>query len=96
MCVCLLLLACSVAQVNREFVKLNASTASLHLTGNAAEEAGHYQQATTPLNELKKESGPETLLDRSDLKAMIQNAVQGTQQAKNYLRKLPVLFGTSR
>lgn len=55
----------------------------LHLTGNAKESAGHFQQAATLWNEISKEAGAEKLLNRADLKAMNQEATQGAQQAKN-------------
>jgi serine/threonine protein kinase/tetratricopeptide (TPR) repeat protein len=59
----------------------------MHSTGNATDAAVHYQQATALWNELKKESGAEKVLERSDLKAMVQEASQGAQQAKNELKK---------
>ncbi len=55
----------------------------IHLTGNATEAAGHYGRATALWNELSKESGAEKLQERADLKAMVQEATRGAQQAKN-------------
>ena len=47
---------------------------TLRLSGNASEASSHYRQAVSQLNELKKEPGAEKLLERSDLKAMYEEA----------------------
>ena len=52
---------------------------TLRLSGNAGEASGHYQQTITILNEMKKESGAEHLLDRSDLKTIYAEASHWTQ-----------------
>jgi hypothetical protein len=39
----------------------------LRLTGNGAEAGNQYQQAITLLDDIKKESGAEHVMDRSDL-----------------------------
>jgi len=51
--------------------------------GNTSEAAVHYRQALTELDELKKEPGAEKLLERSDLKAMYEEATRGAGEAKS-------------
>ncbi len=54
----------------------------LRLTGSPSEAAGHFQQSVNLLNDLKKESGAEKLLQRSDLKSLYEEASQAAGQAK--------------
>jgi tetratricopeptide (TPR) repeat protein len=46
----------------------------LRLTGNTDEAAGHYQKTLSLLDEMKKESGAEHLVDRSDMRAIYEEA----------------------
>ena len=55
---------------------------TLRFSGDAAEAAGHYRQALTTLDELKKEPGAERLLDRSDLKTIYSEATHWSQAGK--------------
>jgi tetratricopeptide (TPR) repeat protein len=55
---------------------------ALRLSGNAGEAAGHYQQTLAMLDEMKKESGAERLLDRSDLKTIYAEATRWSQAGK--------------
>jgi tetratricopeptide (TPR) repeat protein/predicted Ser/Thr protein kinase len=56
---------------------------ALRLSGNAGEASGHYQQAVTMLDEMKKEAGAEHLLDRSDLKPIYAESVHWSQASKS-------------
>jgi len=53
------------------------------LSGNAGEASSHYRQVISQLDELKKEPGAEKLLERSDLKAMYEEAGRGSGTTKN-------------
>jgi tetratricopeptide (TPR) repeat protein len=49
------------------------------LTGNADEAAGHYRKAVSLIDEMKKESGAEHLAERSDIRAMYEEAARSSQ-----------------
>jgi len=74
-----------------EKMGLRLETAQIHyltgkllaLTGKAGEATSQYQQAKNILAEIMKEGGAEKLLQRPDLKAMYDEATQGTQQPKS-------------
>jgi len=51
----------------------------LKQTGDAAGAVGHYREATTLLDEIRKEPGAEHLLDRSDLKVIYNQTTQGAK-----------------
>lgn len=49
---------------------------AIRLSGSAAEASGHYRQAITLLDEMKKEPGAQHLLERSDLKTIYAEATR--------------------
>jgi tetratricopeptide (TPR) repeat protein len=49
------------------------------LTGNADEAPGHYRKAVSLIDEMKKESGAEHLVERSDIRAMYEEAAHFSQ-----------------
>jgi tetratricopeptide (TPR) repeat protein len=55
----------------------------LRSTQKAAEAAGHYREAAHLIDEMRKEPGAETLLQRPDLQSMYTEASQWSQSAKN-------------
>jgi tetratricopeptide (TPR) repeat protein len=79
------------AMSRSEKMGLRLETAQIHyltgkllaLTGKAGEATSQYQQAKNILAEIMKEGGAEKLLQRPDLKAMYDEATQGTQQPKS-------------
>jgi serine/threonine protein kinase/tetratricopeptide (TPR) repeat protein len=52
-------------------------------TGDTLEAASQYRQASTLLDEIKKEQGAEHILERTDLKVMYIESTQGAQPAKS-------------
>jgi eukaryotic-like serine/threonine-protein kinase len=55
----------------------------LRSTQKAAEAAGHYREAAHLIDEMRKEPGAETLLQRPDLQSMYTDASRWSQSAKN-------------
>ena len=53
---------------------------SLRATGDVGAAAGQYKQTLTILDDVKREPGAEHLLERSDLKAIYDDATTGAQQ----------------
>ena len=53
---------------------------ALRLSGNNADAAGHYRQALTMLDEMKKERGVEKFVERSDLKTMYNDCTRWSQE----------------
>jgi eukaryotic-like serine/threonine-protein kinase len=51
---------------------------ALRLSGNTSDASGHYQQALTLMEDMRKDSGAEKLLDRPDLKSMFTEASRFT------------------
>jgi eukaryotic-like serine/threonine-protein kinase len=49
---------------------------AMRLSGNAGEGSGHYRQAITLLDEMKREPGAQHLLERTDLKTMYADATR--------------------
>jgi serine/threonine protein kinase/tetratricopeptide (TPR) repeat protein len=49
---------------------------ALRLSGNAADASGHYRQALSLIDDMRKEPGAEKLLDRADLKSLFAQASQ--------------------
>jgi serine/threonine protein kinase/tetratricopeptide (TPR) repeat protein len=55
---------------------------AVRLAGDATEASGHYRQALNLLDEMKKESGAEKLLQRQDLKSMYDESTHWSAGAK--------------
>jgi tetratricopeptide (TPR) repeat protein len=55
----------------------------LRTTGKSAEAAGHYREAVRLIDEIRKEPGAETLLQRPDLQSMYTEASRWSQSTKN-------------
>jgi len=56
---------------------------ALRTSGNAAEAQPHYQSALQLLDAMRKEAGGEKILQRSDFKALYEDASHRAQTAKN-------------
>ena len=56
---------------------------ALRLSGNTADAPGHYRQALSLLDAMRKEPGAEKLLQRSDLKSMYDEATRWSGPAAN-------------
>jgi serine/threonine protein kinase/tetratricopeptide (TPR) repeat protein len=56
---------------------------SLRLSGDESAAASHYREALRSLDEMKKEPGAEHLLDRSDLRAIYEEATRWLSSAKS-------------
>jgi tetratricopeptide (TPR) repeat protein len=56
---------------------------ALRLSGNSGDAAGQYRQAVQLLEDMKKESGAEHLLERSDLRAIHEEATRWSSPAKS-------------
>jgi tetratricopeptide (TPR) repeat protein len=55
----------------------------LRTTDKSTEAAGHYREAVRIIDEIRKEPGAETLLQRPDLQSMYTEASRWSQSAKN-------------
>ncbi len=56
---------------------------SLHESGNQAEAQQEYRNTLQLLDSMRKEPGADKILQRSDFKAMYDEATRGAQAAKN-------------
>ena len=57
--------------------------ATLRLSGSGADATSHYHQTVRLLDEIRKEPGADTLLERADLKSMYQESTRWSQPAKS-------------
>jgi serine/threonine protein kinase/tetratricopeptide (TPR) repeat protein len=56
---------------------------TLRFSGNATEASGHYRQALTLLDDIKKEPGAEHVMDRYDLHEIYEEATRWSSPAKS-------------